>query len=72
MNITPHAQVQTIDGTTYEFQPEHLMCDECWSVAAGEGMTLAHVYGSAMVWSHDENFKPTHCLTITIKKGHDQ
>lgn len=31
--IRAHAQVQDIEGETYEFQPEHLMCDECWSCA---------------------------------------
>ena len=45
-NIQPHAQVQTIDGHTFEFQPEHLLCDACWE-KAGEAKAMAHIYGSA-------------------------
>lgn len=29
----PFAQVQSMDGYKVEFQPEHLLCEDCWSLA---------------------------------------
>lgn len=31
--IQAHAQIQTIDGRTFELQPEHLLCEDCWNLA---------------------------------------
>jgi len=32
-NFVPFAQVQSMDGYRVEFQPEHLLCEDCWSLA---------------------------------------
>lgn len=29
-----HAQRQTVRGWDVEFQPDHLLCDSCWELAA--------------------------------------
>ena len=44
--IITHAQIQNIDGRTFEFQPEHLMCDECWKLA-DTAFSHAAYFGSA-------------------------
>ena len=59
--IRAHAQVQDIDGMTFEFQPEHLNCDECWS-CADTAYAHAAYYGTTTA-SHDN-----HAITA-IKKG---
>ena len=66
--IKPFAQVQTLNGVTYEFQPEHLLCEECWNCASNhEAIALAHVYGSATACGPlDHNFKHHHSLDIRI------
>jgi hypothetical protein len=69
MKIKPHAQLQTIEGTHYEFQPEHLLCDDCWNSPSNEGaLALANYYGKATASTSDENFRPIHSLTITVKR----
>lgn len=65
--IRVHAQVQTINGKKVEFQPEHLMCDKCWSM-------VDFAYQNASIFGHgsagkdlDENFKPTHRISCEVK-----
>lgn len=31
--FTQFAQLQSMDGYRVEFQPKHLLCEECWSLA---------------------------------------
>jgi hypothetical protein len=60
--IRIHAQIQTVCGGTYEFQPEHLLCDECWRRV---DTALAHAshYGTVTAQSADD-----HAITVTKKQ----
>lgn len=63
-NIKPHAQVQTIDGQTFEFQPEHLLCDSCWD-NVNQAVAHASYFGSCTASQLDENYKIAHSITAT-------
>jgi hypothetical protein len=62
--IRAHTQIQNIDGVTFEFQPEHLICDECWS-CADTAYAHASYYGTTTAHSGG------HAITVT-KKGNNQ
>ena len=64
MGITYHAQIQKLNGRTFEFQPEHLFCDDCWS-NADSGLAHASYFGSCNASSLDENYKPAHSISVT-------
>ena len=57
--IRRHAQIQTVNGVTYEFQPEHLLCDECWR-KADSALAYASYYGEMTVSNNDG-----HAITVT-------
>jgi hypothetical protein len=68
-NISTHAQIQNIMGNTYEFQPEHLFCDDCWR-NVDAAFSMASYYGSATAkYSSIDYFERTqddmHSITIT-------
>ena len=63
--IKMHAQLQTIDGRDYEFQPEHLFCDKCWEEVDG-GLSLASYYGSCRALARQEAFEPKNDCSITV------
>lgn len=63
-SIKYHAQIQTINGTTYEFQPEHLFCDNCWNLA-DNALGHASYFGSCKGVDLDENYKEAHAITVT-------
>lgn len=52
--IIAHAQIQNLDGRTFEFQPEHLMCDECWS-CADQAFAHASYFGATTVSNGEHN-----------------
>jgi len=58
--IRAHAQVQTIDGESFEFQPEHLLCDECWSCA---DTAYAHALWHGVTTAFTKGFE--HSITVT-------
>lgn len=60
--IRAHAQIQTIDGVTFHFQPEHLICDECWSCADTAYAHAIH-YGTTTASGGG------HSITATKKEG---
>lgn len=62
--IKPHAQIQTIDGQTFEFQPEHLCCDDCWN-NVDEALAHASYFGSCTGSQLDDNYKIAHSITVT-------
>jgi hypothetical protein len=67
--IRKDAQLQILDGRTFEFQPEHLLCDECW-VHADPAFAHASFFGEA-------NYGDTagHSMTVTKKpftNGHTE
>lgn len=63
LGITAHAQIQDLDGRTFEFQPEHLMCDECWSCAD-------NAYAHASYFGTTTASNGEHGITVTrIKKS---
>jgi hypothetical protein len=63
--IKMHAQLQTIDGRHYEFQPEHLFCEKCWEEVDG-GLSLASYYGSCRALAIQEAFGPKNDCSITV------
>jgi len=64
MGIQYHAQIQTVDGQTFEFQPEHLFCDNCWN-NADSGLAHASYFGSCTASELGEDYKPAHSITVT-------
>jgi hypothetical protein len=64
--IKIHAQLQTIDGREFEFQPEHLLCEKCWE-AVDTAFAHASYYGSSSS-SIQEAFEPRHDHLITVTK----
>ncbi len=64
LGIKYHSQIQTIDGQTFEFQPEHLFCDDCWS-HADSAKAHASYFGSCVASELDDNYKPSHSITVT-------
>jgi hypothetical protein len=65
--IRIHAQIQTVNGGTYEFQPEHLLCGECWAFA-DDAYAHATVYGA--VSSGNTDGHSIHCSkTQPTKEG---
>lgn len=65
--IKTHAQLQTIDGISYEFQPEHLFCEKCWEEVDG-GLSLASYYGSCRAMARQEAFGEKNDCSITVTK----
>ena len=65
--IKTHAQLQTIDGIDYEFQPEHLFCGKCWEEVDG-GLSLASYYGSCRAMARQEPFGEKNDCSITVTK----
>jgi len=65
--IKTHAQLQTIDGIKYEFQPEHLFCEKCWEEVDG-GFSLASYYGSCRAMARQEAFGEKNDCSITVTK----
>lgn len=66
--IRAHAQIQNLDGRTVEFQPEHLLCDECWG-SADSAYSHATLFGSCFAtsqngWDDDSD----HGMTATVRK----
>jgi hypothetical protein len=62
--IKPHAQLQFINGRNFDFQPEHLFCEECWTNVDG-AFAMASYYGSCISRKDD-----IHSITVTmIPKG---
>ena len=57
--IRAHAQIQVIEGRTYEFQPEHLLCDDCWRTA-DSALAHASYFGEMTVATSDD-----HSITVT-------
>lgn len=70
LGVKYHAQIQTIEGTTFEFQPEHLLCDDCWKYVE-TAVSHASYFGEAKATGDlDENFKWSHSITVSkIEKG---
>jgi hypothetical protein len=65
LGVKYHAQIQTIDGVTFEFQPEHLFCEDCWK-NADNGLAHAAYFGACQATGDlDENFKWSHAITVT-------
>lgn len=62
--IKTHAQIQTINGRTFEFQPEHLCCDDCWD-NADEAVAHASYFGSCTASQLDDNYNIAHSITVT-------
>ena len=65
--IKTHAQLQTIDGVKYDFQPEHLFCDRCWEEVDG-ALSLASYYGSCKAIATGTYFLEEHDHSITVTK----
>lgn len=68
--IERHAQVQTIDGIVFEFQPEHLGCDKCWNWADSAYAHSAAFGGTFGAFGDrepdDEPFgRPSHGIHVT-------
>ena len=57
--IIAHAQIQSIEGRTFEFQPEHLLCDKCWE-RVDTAYAHASYYGQATASCDAE-----HGITVT-------
>ena len=62
--IKPHAQLQTIEGHEFEFQPEHLLCDECWN-SADSAFSMACYYGACRSGAKDAFMENYHGMTVT-------
>ena len=60
--IQEHAQIQTLGSVTYEFQPEHLLCDDCWQ-KADSALAYASYYGEMTVATSNG-----HAITVTKVK----
>lgn len=60
--IRIHAQIQTIGGRVFEFQPEHLLCEECWSFA-DDAYAHATFFGAAS--SGDVEGHSIHCSKVS-------
>lgn len=65
--IKTHAQLQTINGIDYEFQPEHLFCDKCWEEVDG-ALSLASYYGSCRAVARQEPFEQEHDHSISVTR----
>ena len=65
--IKTHAQLQTINSTEYEFQPEHLFCEKCWE-EVDAGLSLASYYGSCRAMARQEAFGLKNDCSITVTK----
>lgn len=52
LGLVFHAQVQTLEGRRIEFQPNHLLCDECWR-SADSAYVMACLYGEAFASERD-------------------
>lgn len=60
--IITHAQIQNIDGRAFEFQPDHLLCEECWT-NVDTAYAHASYYGSCYAGAPDN-----HGITVTKKQ----
>ena len=66
--IVTHAQRQTIDGRAVVFQPEHLLCDECWR-SADSGYSHAVLFGSCFATSRNGwNDTSGHGIHVEVTK----
>ena len=65
--IKTHAQLQTINGIKYEFQPEHLFCEKCWE-EVDTALAHASYYGSCRAMARQEAFGPKNDCSITVTK----
>jgi hypothetical protein len=65
--IKTHAQLQTINGIKYEFQPEHLFCEKCWE-EVDSGLAHASYFGSCRAMARQEAFEPKNDCSITVTK----
>jgi len=65
--VTKHAQLQTLDGFRYEFQPEHLFCDQCWD-QVDTAFAHASYFGAARACATQTAFEPKHDHSITVTK----
>ena len=65
--IKTHAQLQTIDGIKYEFQPEHLFCDKCWEQVDTAFAHASH-YGSCSAMASQEPFGEKNDCSIWVTK----
>lgn len=70
--ITAHAQIQKIEGKSYEFQPKHLCCDDCWK-AVDTAYSFANIYGTATASYSDKEFSKrtpdeVHSVTVSVKQ----
>jgi len=52
--IRVHAQTQELDGRTFEFQPEHLLCDKCWE-CVDTAFAHASYYGTTTAMTDTEH-----------------
>ena len=64
--VKKHAQLQTLDGFRYEFQPEHLFCDQCWD-QVDSAFAHASYFGASTAYATQPAFEPKHdhCITVT-------
>jgi hypothetical protein len=65
--IKPHAQIQTIDGRTFEFQPKHLCCDDCWN-NVDDALAHASYFGSCEAVQLDDKYQVSHAINVTLIK----
>lgn len=60
--VKKYAQIQNIDGFEYEFQPEHLFCEDCWNL-----VNLAFDVASSFGSSRASQFETDHSISVTRK-----
>lgn len=65
--IKMHAQLQTINGLRYEFQPEHLFCNQCWE-QVDSALAHASYFGECTAQATQTAFEPKHDHSITVTK----
>ena len=62
------AQVQSMDGYRVEFQPEHLLCEDCWSLAF-TSYVEAKVFGGGISQVKFQRGADDPCgMTVSLKK----
>jgi hypothetical protein len=69
--IKAHAQLQTIDGIKYEFQPEHLFCEKCWE-EVDTALAHASYYGSCRAMARQEAFGEKNDCSIWVTKTEEE
>jgi hypothetical protein len=58
--LKKYAQIQVIDGSQYEFQPQHLFCETCWELSE-LAFELASSFGNGSA----KQFETDHAISIT-------